>query len=362
MTTRPVEVWTPGVGIPGFAAPRARRVEAEGWTGMGIVDSQCLSGDPYVAAALAGAATSTLKLATAVTNTATRHPSVAATAAASVQAETGGRFVLGIGRGDSALAYIGLAPAPPRQFERHLERLQGYLSREEVPFDLDTDAVNGLRSSETLHMDSEPTVSRLRWLRDDHPKVPIDVAASGPRVIEIAARHADAITFAVGVDPQRLGWAVEHARAARTAAGKDPATLGLGSYVPLFVHEDRATARHMISGSVGSFARFSVMHGTVAGPVAESQRASLTAVHRAYDMTAHFTHGSPQSQALTDEVIDAFGIAGPASYCVERLLELRAMGLSRFYLTGPGRGADREESEASHRRIVDDVLPALLGA
>ena len=62
-------------------------------------------------------------------------------------------------------------------------------------------------------MDSEPTVSRLRWLRDGDPKVPIDVAASGPKVIEIAARHADAITFAVGVDPYRLGWAVEHARA-----------------------------------------------------------------------------------------------------------------------------------------------------
>ena len=37
--------------------------------------------------------------------------------------------------------------------------------------------------------------------------MPIDVAASGPKVIEIAARHADAITFAVGVDPYRLGWA-----------------------------------------------------------------------------------------------------------------------------------------------------------
>ena len=53
MTT--VEMWTPGIGVPGLAAERARRVEAEGWTGMGIVDSQCLSGDPYIAAALAGA-------------------------------------------------------------------------------------------------------------------------------------------------------------------------------------------------------------------------------------------------------------------------------------------------------------------
>jgi 5,10-methylenetetrahydromethanopterin reductase len=355
-----VEVWTPGPGIPGRGGEYARRLEAEGWTGMGIVDSQCLSGDPYVAAAMAGAATSTLKLATAVTNTVTRHPAAAATAAASVQAETGGRFVLGIGRGDSALAYIGLAPAPVGQFANHLERLQGYLRRDEVPFDLATDAVNGLRSSETLHMDNEPTVSRLRWLRDGNPKVPVDVAATGPKVIEIAARLADAVTFAVGVDPQRLGWAIDLARRVRQEAGLDPDTLGLGAYVPLFVHDDRAAARQLISGSVGSYARFSVMHGTVAGPVTESQRATLTNVHRAYDMTAHFTQGSRQSKQLTDEVIDAFAIAGPPAYCLQRLAELREMGLRRFYLTGPGRGSDPAEAAASHRRIVEEILPEVL--
>lgn len=354
-----VEFWTGGHGVPGFAAARAPQLEDEGWSGMGIVDSQCLSGDPYVAAAMGGAVTSRLKLATAVTNSVTRHPAAAATAAASVQAETGGRFVLGIGRGDSALAYIGLAPAPLAQFDRHLERLQGYLKREDVPFDLDTDAVNGLRSADALHMDSAPRVSRLRWLRDDNPKVPVDVAASGPKVIEIAARHADAITFAVGVDPTRLQWAIDHARQSRTAAGLDPAQLRLGTYVPLFVHDDPHAARELIRGSVGSYARFSVMHGTVAGPVAETQRESLTAVHDAYDMHAHFKQGSRQSQQLTDEVIDAFAIAGPTSYCLERLAQLHQMGIRRFYLTGPGRGTDAEQAERSHRRIVSDILPAL---
>jgi 5,10-methylenetetrahydromethanopterin reductase len=357
MTT--VELWTAGVGVPGLAANRARRLEAEGWAGMGIVDSQCLSGDPYVAAALAGAATSTLKLATAVTNTVTRHPAVAATAAASVQAETGGRFVLGIGRGDSALAYLGLAPAPVPQFEHYLERLQGYLRRDEVPFDLETDAVSGLRSSSTLGMDAGPRVSRLRWLRDGHPKVPVDVAASGPKVIDVAARFGDGVTFAVGVDPHRLGWAIDAARTARRLAGLDVESLALGTYVPMFVHDDRATARHLVSGGVGSYARFSVMHGTVAGPVADSQRDSLNAVHAAYDMNAHFTHGSPQSKVLTDEVIDAFAIAGPPSYCVERLQELAAIGIRRVFLTGPGLGVDREEAATSHRRIVDEVIPRL---
>ena len=92
----------------------------------------------------------------------------------------------------------------------------------------------------------------------------------------------------------------------------------------------------MVSGGVGSYARFSVMHGTVAGPVAESQRGTLEAVHEAYDMNAHFTHGSPQSKALTDEVIDAFAIAGPPSYCLERFAELAEMGLAPVLHHGPG--------------------------
>jgi 5,10-methylenetetrahydromethanopterin reductase len=309
---------------------------------------------------MAAVATTTLKLATAVTNTATRHPAVAATAAASVQAESGGRFVLGIGRGDSALAYLGLAPAPPKQFEHHLARLQAYLRREEVPFDMEADAVNGLKSADTLHMDSAPKVSRLRWLREG-VKVPIDVAASGPQVIAIVARHADANTFAVGVHPDRLGWAVQHAREARTASGQDPDSLGLGTYVPLAVDDDPRKARELLRGGVGSYARFSVMHGTVAGPVAESQRQTLTNVHRAYDMHAHFTHGSRQSQQLDDETIDAFAIAGPVSYCLDRLAELHEMGLRRFYLTGPGRGADADEARISHERIVEHILPAVLG-
>ncbi len=126
------------------------------------------------------------------------------------------------------------------------------------------------------------------------------------------------------------------------------------------MHDDRATARELVSGGVGSYARFSVMHGTVAGPVAESQRETLTNVHRVYDMTAHFTHGSRQSKELTPEVTDAFAIAGPTSYCLERLAELREMGIRRFYLTGPGRGSDPEQAAASHRRIVEEILPAVL--
>jgi hypothetical protein len=98
----------------------------------------------------------------------------------------------------------------------------------------------------------------------------------------------------------------------------------------------------------------------VAGPIGEAQRQTLEAVHDAYDMNAHFTHGSPQSKALTDEAIDAFGIAGPASYVVDRLQELASLGLTRFFLQGAGIGADPEEAGAANKRLVEQVLPRLL--
>ncbi|HMC42702.1 MAG TPA: LLM class flavin-dependent oxidoreductase, partial [Acidimicrobiales bacterium] len=130
-----VELWTTGIPIPGLAARLAQRAEARGWDGMVLPDSQNLAGDPYVGLALAAQTTERLLLGTGVTNPYTRHPAVTAAAIATVQAESGGRAVLGIGRGDSSLAHLGLAPAAVSAFARYVERVQAYLRGAEVAFD-----------------------------------------------------------------------------------------------------------------------------------------------------------------------------------------------------------------------------------
>ena len=71
----------------------------------------------------------------------------------------------------------------------------------------------------------------------DLPKVPVDVAATGPKVIAAAARHADRVTFAVGADAERIRWGMEVARAARAEAGLS-AEIPFGAYVTLIVHDD----------------------------------------------------------------------------------------------------------------------------
>jgi 5,10-methylenetetrahydromethanopterin reductase len=354
-----IELWTAGVGIPRATAGMARRAEDDGWDGIGLVDSQNLAADPYVELGLAAAATMRIKLATAVTNPLTRHPAAAAAAIVTVHAESGGRAVLGIGRGDSSLAHLGLAPAPVAMFTHYLERLQGYLRGDDVAFEPD----DANRDIGALGMAAGPATSRIRWIRATNlDKVPVDVAATGPKVIGASAVLAERVTFAVGAEPTRLQWAIDVARRAREEAKLDPHGIELGAYVPVLVHPDRATAREYIAGGVASFARFSVMHGSVVGPAGEAARASLTRVHDTYDMERHFSHGSPQSAALTDDVIDAFGVAGPPSYCVDRLLELLDLGLTKLFFLGGGFGLDRDARHESQRLLVDSVLPALRAA
>src|ERR1700674_4231241 len=74
-------------------------------------DSQSLWAECYSLMTFAATVTTKPALAITVTNPVTRHPAVAASAAASVQQLSGGRLRVGLASGDSALRNIGVGPA-----------------------------------------------------------------------------------------------------------------------------------------------------------------------------------------------------------------------------------------------------------
>lgn len=150
-----------------------------------MVDSQNLSGDPYIALAAAAGATTAIGLGTGVTNPFTRHAAVTACAIATVQEVSNGRAVLGIGRGDSSLAHLGLAPAPPAVLERYLEHLQAYLAGRDIALD-EAAPSTAIAPVSALGLAHAPDASRIAWLPSAQPKVPVDVAATGPKVIAAA--------------------------------------------------------------------------------------------------------------------------------------------------------------------------------
>ncbi len=350
-----------GIAWPGTTGRAAARAEAAGFDGLAVVDSQSLSGDPYVALAIAARETDRLRLATAVTNPVTRHPAVTAAAATSVQVASAGRFSLGIGRGDSALAHLGRAPARVETLDRYLSVLQTYLRGDEVGFDELGFHESVAPRLGSLGLAAAPTSSRLHWLPPDLPKVPVEVAATGLRVIGAAARHADRVILAVGADPERVRWGVETIRAARADAGLDPRGVAVGAFVNVVAHPDIVVARTLVSGGVATFARFSVMHGTISGPVDAIERDAFTAVHDTYDMTRHTQVASPQATALTPEFIDRFGVVGSSDACVRKLTDLVGLGLDKLVVTGPTLGADPVEARSALERFTTEVLPALRG-
>ena len=334
-----LEFWRAG-GAPSLTpVEAAKSVEAEGWDGQMFMDSQSLGADPYVMMGAWAVATERLKLSPGVTNPLTRHPVVTAASIAGVQAISGGRAVLGIGRGDSALAHIGLAPVSLASFHQALIDLQRLLRGELVPF-----ASHGARTDapgvETLSLSDRPDGSRLKWLPADLPKVPLDVAATGPKVIEMAATMAERVTFSVGASPERLAWAVELARAARRARGLPDHGISYGAQIIVVCHPDKAAMMRDVAPSmVAPLARFQVIQRAAVGPQSGSDATNFDTVRRSYDMNQHgrvLSHEKLKDAAFTPDFVDRFAIVGPPDYCVERLLQLTSLGIERFVVVGPG--------------------------
>ena len=338
------EIWMMAFPAPGAFGQMARMVEESGFDGIGVVDTQNLAADPYSELCIAAHATKHLKLRTAVTNPVTRHPAVTASAIATVQAESGGRAVLGIGRGDSAVAKIGARAPASKDFARYISQVQGFLRGEEVTLD------NGYKS-------------RNEWIaRGNLPKVPLDVAATGPRVIEVGATLADSVSFAVGADPDRLVWAIGHARQARKKAGLDPSTLKLGAFLNVVVHPDNARARAMARGTVGTIAHFSGMSRDATAGMRPDDRAVAEKIGETYDMTRHTRGDAGHAQYIDDAFVDRFAIAGPSAHCVKRFEAILKLGLDHLIIVGPGADVAPSEAMQCVGFFRSEVLPILKSA
>jgi 5,10-methylenetetrahydromethanopterin reductase len=362
VTARAVTFWTLVNGFPGKSGERAARAEEHGWDGIWVPDSQNLTGDPYVNLTMAAKATDRLLVKTGVTNPLTRHPAVTASSIAAVQVESGERATLGIGRGDSALAYLGLAPVPPGFFFSYVAKVQAYLRGENVPFDVEADVARGIRPVESLGLGGAPAHSQLRWWRHAHvAKPPVEIAVSGPKMIKGAALVADKLNFAVGSDPARVKWAIDLAEEARAESDLDLPPIVYSVLVGVAVDDDPAAARRKVAESMLSgLVRFSVMHGKPVGPVSAEVAAALAQLHDNYDMNKH---GRPGRQAgeVNEPLIETFAIAGTPDYCIDRIGQLTDLGITHFDLVS-GWGVDEETGEVAQSQLTSEVLPGVRAA
>ncbi len=358
-----MEIWTSLVSAaeskdPRRIVERAREIEADGWNGAFYPDSQVMSPDALALLAWCASATTHLKLGTGTSNPATRHPSIIASAVGAIQVLSGGRMTLSIGRGDSSLAYIGVPPVPLAYYEKSVSAIQDYLRGEPVSTETAAGFLGELnRGFDQLSVAEAPETSQMQWLPDDYAKPELEAAASGPKVIAIAARHADRISFALGADVSRLKWAIDIARTELEKIGRDPGSLTFGAFIPCFPHKDAELARELASGLVASMSRFSAMHKKADSTMTGRDRENVERVAATYNMKEHGGSASEQARTLDDDFIDNFALVGDPQKCIERVGEIRDLGIDRLMLwTGGTQGQAGE----SYRTAVEELLPPVL--
>jgi 5,10-methylenetetrahydromethanopterin reductase len=284
----------------------ARAAEDFGYGGVWLADSQCVMRDAYTILSLIAMQTSNIRVATGVTNAITRHPSVLANSWATLDEISGGRAVMGIGVGESSIRTLGLRPDRLAALENKIGALRALMNGEEVEL--------------------EGNTFRLTW---PQCRVPVVMACSGPKSLQLGGRVADGVLFQVGADPAFVRYALDNIRIGAEQAGRTLDDVELFMRVATSVSSDRVKARDEIKGYAA------VAAGTVFKTVPreyfrDELWQELDEFKASYD---YFEHGSNQArhrELLTDTILDAISISGTAEEAVPRFQEIVDMGVRNF--------------------------------
>ena len=252
--------------------------------------------------------TQQMELATGVTNIITRHPAVLAHSFATLDEYSNGRAVLGIGVGDSAVYTIGEKPAKLKRMEEIISVLRKLMAGEEVNFD-----------GQDI---------RVSW---PARKVPVVIACSGPRSLQLAGRIADGVLFQVGADPDLVRYAKKNIGIGARQAGRDLSEIKLYQRLAFAVSEDREQVRAEARG-YASVAAGTIHKAVPADDMPADLRRDLQLMKDKYDYQQHGSMDAKQAGLITDRILDAVAITGTPDEVIPRLRELTELGIENFVL------------------------------
>src|SRR5467141_3867051 len=281
-----------------------RSIEAAGFDGAGILDSQMLSRDTFVVLGQAATNTSRLTLFPAVTNPFTRHPSVLAGAIQTVEEMAPGRVKFVIGTGYTSASTIGRKPATLAEMRACIGMVRGLLAGESVDF-------AGMSG-------------RLGYAAKR--RIPIVMAASGPKAIELAGEIADGALLLVGfnrgiveraLEDLEIVWAVRVGTAANTAEARRLAR-------PTAIHWGVLRwGGHWVEPAGLRLPKFEI-------PEAVSK--IYPDLSHAHDWEAAIAATSFVPDDVVAQLCDALGLVGTPADCAARIVEMTKLGVRNLYL------------------------------
>ena len=326
-----------------MVADFVKQCEDAGFSGVGILDSQLLERDCFVAMAAAVQATDHINVASAVTNPATRHPSVVASAAQTVGELAPGRVQIWIGRGYSSTATIGIPPATVRQMRHSVVQMKELMSGDMVNF--------GKANSRMKH-GGEVTPPAVY------------IAATGPRVMKVSGEVADGALLMTGIHPGAVAEAREIVADGARATGRNPDDVETIFTATTIIRDDLKEAREIARPLAvarlmeETYQRWLKAAGIDVG--------DLELPAGLWDLYPDVPHAEDWEKArelcsfLPDDALaaicDYMGLIGTPEYCAERVKQAEKAGLDHLYLMT---GATYEFATDEMEAFRDHIFPAL---
>jgi probable F420-dependent oxidoreductase len=311
----------------------ARQAELNGFGYAWTFDSHVLWQEPYVIHSQILAATRKIVVGPMVTNPSTREWSVTASVYATLNEMFGNRTVCGIGRGDSAVRTLSGQPATLATLRDSIHVIR--------------ELANGRA------VEHRGTTVRLPWAAAS--RLEIWVAAYGPRALALAGEMGDGFILQLA-DPDIAAWTIASVRRAAADAGRDPDEIKICVAAPAYVGDDLAHMRDQcrwFGGMVGNHVADIVARYGTGGQVPKALT-DYIARREGYDYNQHGQAGNTHAAFVPDEIVDRFCLIGPAEHHIERLRELRGLGVDQFAVYLQHDGMDQTLAAYGDR-----VIPAL---
>lgn len=340
-----------GAGAVGRTLALARAADAAGIDAIWV--SEDLEGwDAFALLGALATATTRARLGTGVTSPYVRHPNLLAASVATLDRLSGGRAVLGLGRGQPEWLQGRLGVdvgAPLTVLEETIGLLRGWWA---APHRASSPGTGG----HVQIRDWERTVHPIQT----HP--PIYLAAAGPRALALAGRIADGLIFNALTSDAYLAAAIPAVRAAAVAAGRDATGLAFILRTPALVTDDpgptleRHKTQIALINTLPGMDRLLVLPDVdTTGIVAEVRRrmrteetlaagGSFVDLRRAGDLAS-------ARAAIPDGVVARLAIAGPAEVVKSRLRGLTDLGITHLSVAPPGQDEQPEAIAATLHRL-----------
>lgn len=281
-----------------------RLAEDLGFETAWLGDSQCLWREAYVTLGALAASTSRIKLGTSVTNPLTRHLTVTAAAVYALAELSGGRVLLGIGRGETAVILAGVKRASRGELAGAVASIRALCRGQSV-------GIDGVEA-------------RLSYAGSAPRSVPVYLPGIGPRMLKLAGEIADGVLLTVGADPRYIRAGIAAIEEGARGAGRPPGTVRVAARIPCSV-ADEPDARHHVRSHVA----LAVLQ---AKPFAldEEDRPAVERIRQAYDYRRHLALDAAHADLVPDRLVDKFALAGRPEECLERVRALAACGIEEL--------------------------------